>query len=216
MNKQIFKIIVIALVVMSCQPKKANSSMETTENKVVKTILDRRSIRSYLPDQIKEEELNTIIKCAINAPSGNNNQAWEVRIIQDAEFIQELNKSVIEYFQTKEVPHKERLSQKGYSVFHNAPTVIIIASEKNAMYSSVDCGLLGQNILLSAESMNIGSCIVGGFIAYGYFQAEQSKKMLEKLDFPENYEPLFAITLGYKNEYPDAKPRNENKVLVIK
>ena len=38
-------------------------------NEVTKTILERRSIRAYKPEQISEEELETVLECGVNAPA---------------------------------------------------------------------------------------------------------------------------------------------------
>lgn len=45
-------------------------------NTVLQTIKNRRSIRSYKPEQIKEEELQCILEAGIYAPSGCNHQSW--------------------------------------------------------------------------------------------------------------------------------------------
>ncbi len=208
--KKIYLLITSLLVLFSCQLQK---NEETTvndtkdqKNLVVENILSRRSIRSYKTEQIKESQLDTIIKCGINAPSAMNRQSWEVRIIQNAELIKEIN-SGFAAFSKKEDPN--------YSVFYNAPTVVLIAAQKDNPMSPIDCALLGENMVLAAESMNIGSCIIAG--PMGYLNSEEAAKtILPKLSLPEGYAPLYTIALGYKNENPDAKPRDAAKVQVIK
>ncbi len=43
-------------------------------NEVLETIKSRRSIRKYLPEQIKDEKLDMIFESAIYAPTGHNDQ----------------------------------------------------------------------------------------------------------------------------------------------
>ncbi len=43
-------------------------------NEVLETIKNRRSIRNYLPEQIKDEKLDMILESAISAPTGGNSQ----------------------------------------------------------------------------------------------------------------------------------------------
>ncbi|WP_321332387.1 nitroreductase family protein [uncultured Bacteroides sp.] len=205
--KKIYAITMIAIFMASCKAPQKTETMKV-KNETVATIMNRRSIRAYLPEQIKPEQLDTIMQCAINAPSAMNKQSWEVRVIRKPELIKAINEGYMAYAKVKD-------SEKaGFSVFHGAPTVIIVASNVTNDYSPVDCGLLGQNILLSAESMNIGTCVIGSVI--GYLNAPEAKDLVAQLNLPANYKPLYAVSIGYKNERPEAKPRDNAKVQVIK
>lgn len=81
------------------------------------------------------------------------------------------------------------------------------------MYSAFDCGLLTQNILLTAESMGLGTCVVGSIPHV--LKDPRAADVLESLNFPENYEVIVGICLGYKDESPDAKQRDPEKVRYI-
>lgn len=41
-------------------------------NETMKTLLNRRSIRKYKSEQIKDEELNAVLEAGKYAPSGGN------------------------------------------------------------------------------------------------------------------------------------------------
>ena len=45
-------------------------------------IKERRSIRKFKPEQIKEEELQAIIEAGLYAPSAINKQSWNFTVIQ--------------------------------------------------------------------------------------------------------------------------------------
>lgn len=175
-------------------------------NKAVENIMNRRSIRAYKPEQIKQEQLDTIMQCAINAPSAMNKQPWEVRVVQNVAILDNINKAFIAY--------TKKEAQEGYSVFYNSPTLIIVARDKENAYSASDCGMLAQNILLSAESMGIGTCVIGGVAAS--FKGDDAKNLLEAIKIPDTHEVIYGIAIGYKNESPDAKPRDTAKVKYIK
>jgi nitroreductase len=164
---------------------------EKKESSAIDVIMSRRSIRSYKQEQIKDEELNTILECGINAPSAMNNQSWEIRVIQNPEILNKIEGS-----------------------FHNAPTLIVIASATDNFFSPVDCGLLGQNILLAAESLDIGTCVVGNFT--NFLNSPEGAEVVQKLELSEGYKPLYSIAVGYKNERPEAKPRDKGKIKIIK
>lgn len=215
-----FFLMALALTAMvSCQQPQNESkgSVEVKEekNEVVDAMMSRRSIRSYKPEQITDAQLDTIIECAINAPSAMNRQAWEVRVIQDPAMLKAINDGFVQYAKGKNMQGSASKSEEPeFSVFHGSPTLIVVASQKGNGSSQVDCGLLGQNILLAAESMNIGTCVVGSVIAY--LSTPEAKDLVSKMNFSEGFEPLYSISVGYKNESPDAKPRDKSKVQVIK
>lgn len=185
------------------------------KNEVVEAIKNRRSIRSYKPEQIDQAQLDTIIDCGINAPSALNKQTWEVRVVQNADLLKRINDSFVEKAKGKELKGSAaRAQEPGFSVFHGAPTLIIVAKDKSNPYSAVDCGLLAQNILLSAESMNIGTCTIGNMASI--LNDPDAKEFLKEIHMPDTHEVAFGIAIGYKNESPEAKPRDASKVQYIK
>lgn len=215
MMKKVYFIVLTALLMVSCQtPPSGETNMEAT-NQTVESIMSRRSIRSYKAEQITAEQLDTLTDCAINAPSALNKQSWEVRVIQKPDLIKAINDGFINFAKGKEMKGSaSKAQQEGFSVFHGAPTIIVVANDTTNHYSEVDCGLLGQNILLAAESMGIGTCVVGSVIAY--MRTPEAKEVIAQLNLPENFAPLYTISVGYPNEWPDAKPRDKAKVQVIK
>ena len=180
------------------------------KNQVVDCIMSRRSIRAYKPEQIKDEELKTILECAINAPSARNSQPWEVRVMQNKDAIENLNKEVIADMIEKRPEAKERFADENASVFFHAPTLLVVAYDTTQYWGQSDCGMLVQNILLAAESMNIGSCAVG--CCRDYINSPKGADFVKSLNLPENYVVYLTVTLGYKDENPDAKPRDDKKV----
>lgn len=217
--KKISGIIVIALlfILVACgESEKAKEvSMESKKNAVVEAIMNRRSIRAYKPEQVDQAQLDTIIQCGINAPSALNKQSWEVRVIQNADLLAAINNRFVENAKGKTLQGSAAKAQEpGFSVFHGAPTLIIVARDKSNSYSAVDCGLFAQNILLSAQSMNIGTCVIGNMASI--LNDPGSKEFLEAMQMPDSYEVVFGIAIGYKNESPEAKPRDIAKVQYVK
>lgn len=197
------------------QNKKEGATAMKENNKVVETIMSRRSIRSYKPEQVKPEQLDTIMQCAINAPSALNKQSWEVRVIQNADLLSRINASFVEKAKGKALQGSAaRAQEPGFNVFHGAPTLIVVAKDKSNSYSAVDCGLLAQNILLSAESMDIGTCVIGNTASI--LNDPDSKGFLNEISLQETHEVVFGIAIGYKNERPEAKPREVGKVQFVK
>lgn len=205
----------LTVLIISCDTKQEEKTEVNKKDIVVETIMNRRSIRSYKPEQIKDDELKQIIECGIYAPSGLNKQSWEVRVIQNPDFIAEINNGFVKYAAGQQMEGSaSRSQQPGFSVFHGAPTVILVASNES-LYSPIDCGLLGENILLSAEAMDIGTCVVGGVTEY-LNTPEAKKNIVPKFNLSAGYKPLYCIVMGYKNETPKVTTRDKSKVEYIK
>ena len=60
-------------------------------NETIKTLLERRSIRKFKPEQIGEEVLNTILDAGMYAPSGANQQSALFVVVQDKETLKKLS-----------------------------------------------------------------------------------------------------------------------------
>ena len=99
------------------------------------------------------------------------------------------------------------------NMFRNAPALIFVASPKDGS-GQLDCGLLGENMMLAAWSLGLGSCCQGGPIAF-MKSSEAAKPYVEKLQISDDYQLLYVIGIGYADESPEAKPRDMNKAMFI-
>lgn len=191
----------------SCAPQQPQEQAATTENTVIETIMSRRSVRRYKPEPVEREKLEQLVRCGINAPNGMNRQPWAVRVVDNAAFID----GITEVYKAAQ---PEMAADPNFkNMFRNAPAVIFIASPTDGS-GQVDCGLLGGNIILAAQSMGLGTCCLGGPIR---FMASDpgAEPFLRQLDLPEGYALLYAIGVGYPDEAPAAKPRDDSKVKFI-
>ncbi len=198
---------VIPMMAACCGGNSSEEAAATTENQVVETIMARRSIRQYKDQPVSRETMDTIVKCGINAPNGMNRQAWEVRVVSNPDYINGATKLFAEA--------NPRMAEDPTfkNMFRNAPTVVFIANDSAAGMSQIDCGMLGENMVLAAQSLGVGSCVLGGPIAF--LKTPAAAEYLAKLGFSEGYELLYAIAFGYPDEAPDAKPRDEGKVVFL-
>ncbi len=177
-------------------------------NEVIKTIMSRRSIRKYLNKQVEHEKLALIAKCGINAPSGMNQQPWAVRVVEDQDFI----KGTTEIFK-KENPDQVARDANFKTMYRNAYNIIVVATPEGR--GQLDAGLLGENMMLAAQSMGLGTCCLGGPVRF-LQSSEACKPYIKKLNLPEGYEICYILAVGYPDETPDAKPRDESKIEFIK
>ena len=178
-------------------------------NPVLSSIMTRRSIRKYLDNPVEHEKLEIIVKCGINAPSGVNRQPWVVRVVED----QKLIADVTEVYKQENAEQVKR-DKDFKNMFRNAPNLICVCTPVNGG-GELDAGLLGENIMLAAQSMGLGTCCLGGPVRF-LLSNEKCKFFLDSLDIPSDYKLNYIIAIGYPDEQPDAKPRDASKVKFIK
>ena len=178
-------------------------------NPVLSSIMARRSIRKYLDKPVEHEKLEVIVKCGINAPSGMNRQPWVVRVVED----QQLIADVTEVYKQENAEQVKR-DKDFKNMFRNAPNLICVCTPANGG-GELDAGLLGENIMLAAQSLGLGTCCLGGPVRF-LLSNEKCKFFLDRLDIPADYKLNYIIAIGYPDEQPDAKPRDASKVKFIK
>ena len=178
-------------------------------NPVLSSIMARRSIRKYLDKPVEHEKLEVVVRAGINAPSGVNRQPWIVRVVED----QQLIADVTEVYKQANAEQVKR-DKDFKNMFRNAPNLICVCTPANGG-GELDAGLLGENIMLAAQSMGLGTCCLGGPVRF-LLSNEKCKFFLDRLDIPADYKLNYIIAIGYPDEQPDAKPRDASKVKYIK
>ncbi len=168
---------------------------------VIENIMTRRSIRKYKPQPVGRDTVETIVRCGINAPNGMNRQPWEIRIVDSPEYIDGITALC------REKDDRMGKDSTMVTMFRNAYTVIFVGAQNNA---NLDCGIMGENMVLAAWGMGLGTCFLGGPIAF-MKNTPECKPYLDKLGFSEGTELIYAIAVGYPDENPDAKSRDESK-----
>lgn len=187
-----------ALMAVAC----AHTPQQTA---VIETIMTRRSIRNYKLVPVGRDTLNMIMECGINAPNGQNKQSWEVRVVDNQELLAQMSQAMGD-------AHPGMEFAKG--CFRGAPVMVFIARDPSYDFSAYDCGLLAENVMLSAWSLGVGSVCLGSPVRF-LTDNELCKPYIEKLGFTEGYELCLCVGLGYAAEEPEAKPRDNSKVKFI-
>lgn len=180
----------------------------SAEKAVIETIMTRRSVRDYKEEAVDREQMAKVIECGIYAPSAINMQPWAVRVVDDKAFLDGVTEIAV-----KQNP--ELAEQEGFrNFFRNAPTVAFIACPVESYSGEYDCGLLSENMMLSAWSMGIGSCCLGSVVPV--MNSEEAKPYMERLQLPEDYKLLVAIAFGYPaGENPVAPERDATKAYYV-
>ena len=190
------------LLAASCNQPANESEMK---NEVIENIMSRRSIRKYTAEPVSRETLTKIMECGINAPNGQNKQSWEVRIVDSPELMAEMSEAM-------GAAHGGNDFAKG--CFRGAPVMVFIARDLSYDFSPYDCGLLAENIMLSAWSLGVGSVCLGSPVRM-LTDNDLCKPYVDRLGFSEGYELCLCVGLGYPDETHEAKPRDMGKVAFV-
>lgn len=181
-------------VVRRYEPNEKLSSIakdiEFELNPVLSAIMGRRSVRKYLDKPVEHEKLAVIARAGINAPSAMNRQQWQLRVIED---------------QTLMGEYKHML--------RGAPNAICVCTPIGE--TEFNAGLLAENMMLAAQSLGLGTVCLGGPVREMKSDAKY-KPFLDRLDISADYQLSYIIAVGYPDEQPAAKPRDESKVKFIK
>lgn len=182
--------------------------MDIIHNETIDIILKRRTIREFKPEQITDRELDTILSCAVWAPSARNGQPCHIRVVQDKAMLEQLNRDFKDLVGW-DTPAYTRWDKN--PVYQNAPTVLFIFAQGD---SGMDCGLMTENIALAAESLGIGSCIIGSVGAL--MNADKGREWKERMHIDKDWHFLIAVALGYPDESPEPKERAEGRIEKVK
>jgi len=185
-------------------------------NETLKMIKQRRSIRSYQPEQIKEEELQAVLEASLYAP-----YAWETgrhfTVIQDREMLEKLNRLAKEAMKQSPSEDLRKLgNSEEYHCMYHAPTLIIVSGNEKAPFPlHAECAASLQNMLVAAESLGLGTCWLYSVLMA--FETEQGPELLKELQIPEGYRPYCSTTLGYKTDSTVNVPeKNRNNITYIR
>ena len=154
---------------------------------MLKEIQNRRSIRNYLTDEIKKEEVLDLLQAGIMAPSAKNNQPWRFLIVsQDVKT--KISSKMIELVG----PNKTA------EVIANVPYLILVYNSSDEYFNHLSIGAAIENILLECENRNLGSLWIG-YIK----KIEDYVKELVGVEM----ELVSAIAIGVKDENPLPRTR---------
>ena len=157
-------------------------------NNLTKLILKRKSVRRFAECVITDLQVKTLIRAAMAAPTAKNAQPWHFVVIEDRETMDRL---------AVQLPYAKMLSSATLSIAVCGDLRVHTGeSEQNWM---VDCAAATQNLLLVAESMDLGAVWTA---CYPY--KERIEAVRSALELPDYIMPLNIIPIGapFGNEHP--------------
>ena len=185
-------------------------------SELVKAILQRRSIRNFKQEQIKDSELSLILEAGQFAPSARNEQSCHFTVIQNKDLLGKINEVLrIIFLNSGNADFAERAKAENFSPFYHAPTLIIVSGNERAIAPQHNGSLALGNLLLAAHALGIGSVWIHSLRSL--FDIEEGRSLNKELGIPEGYSIVASGAFGYNaGENPTPAPRKESTITIIK
>ncbi|MDR2292330.1 MAG: nitroreductase family protein [Prevotellaceae bacterium] len=184
--KTIFISLAIAgIFVASCsnQEKKEEAVTVDTKTIVLQNIHNRKSVRDFVKRKmISKDDLTTLVKAGMAAPSAGNKQPWEFVAVSDSAVLNNLS---------EKMPNNKMLCNAGGAILVCGNSERFFQGEASEFWAQ-DCSAATQNILLAVEAMQLGAVWTGA-----YPGTERVKRLQESFNLPETVIPLSFIIIGY-------------------
>ena len=178
---------------------------------VIEAIEARRSIRAYKDMPVEREKLQFLAECGVKAPNAMGREEWELRIVDSKEWIDKCTAAYMKSIEgTDKAEHMKGPNFK--NIFRNASAVIFVGAP-DGLFAGENVGCLGQNVMLAATELGLGTCFLGS--VQMIFQEPAMAEYVQSLGFSEGYNLRYALAVGYPDEEPEAKPRDLSKIKFV-
>jgi nitroreductase len=148
----------------------------------LEAIRTRRSIRAYTGEPVADDQVEAILRAAMQAPSAGNQQPWHFVVVRERAGLNLLADTL---------PYGKML--------HHAPLCIVVCAdvehEANRGYWVQDCSAATQNLLLAAHALGLGAVWLGVYPREG-----RVAELRHLLAMPEGVTPLCAVAVGHPAE----------------
>ena len=202
--KSVRILVLLALAVsaafVSCAPKQEQQGKSALE-----TIFARKSVRSYTDQKLSQDQIETLLKAAMAAPSGMNLQPWRFVVVTDQAVKDALagprGGMISQAAAVFVVCGQTTMSMRPFGQPDAEP-----AETENGNWTA-DCAAATENLLLAAEAIGLGAVWTA---CYPY--AERMDNVREVLGLPENVSPYCVVPVGYPagDDQPKDKWKPEN------
>ena len=175
-------------------------------NKVIEQLQNRRSVRNFTGEKVKDEDLELILRTAQRAPSSVNGQQISLIVTRDKEKLKKIaeicggqghiaNSDVfitilIDY-------HRGQYASKSI----NRPNVAAHTAD-GILVGAIDAGIMLTSIQAAAESLGYGATTIGAL-------RRDPQALIDLFELPQGVFPVLGTTLGVPGENPHKtlKPR---------
>lgn len=192
----------------------------------VDAIYARRSVRAFTKQRVPEPTIRQLIAAAVRAPTALHTEPWVFAVLTDRDLLRRYSdRAKAAWLQGTALYrdlHERGLEQEaqsflqtmmkpGFSIFYEAPALILIGARPLGPFVTADCWLAAENLMLAACSLGLGTCCIGSAIPM--FNQPDVKA---ELGLPPEIIAVAPIVVGMPRQRPKIQPRRDPEILVWK
>jgi nitroreductase len=160
-----------------------------TDNPVIETLLNRKSIRRYRDEPPSEQVLHSIVRAGQQAPF-----AFQLCSLLLSRHRERNPFGAPLLFTICVDSHRLELvmARRGWQMVTNDLSLLFFGIQ--------DAALMAENMVIAGESLGLGSCFLGN----APYRADE---IMEEYRLPKRVFPLVQLAMGYPAEEPPPRPR---------
>ena len=148
----------------------------------------RRSVRTYVPGAVTEEQLQAILQAGLLSPTGKGLRPWVFLVVRDPAMLQSLSGC-------RTAPVK---------MLQEAACAIVVLGDGEASDVWVeDCSVAMAQMHLMADALGLGSCWVQGRLREAADGRTSEAFVRDLLGIPERFRLEAILTLGPIDRHPE-------------
>jgi len=158
-------------------------------NPVIDTLMNRKSIRSFTDRIPSDEDIELIVRAGQQAPFAY--QMGSLLLSRDRERIP--YRAPLYFIPCIDSHrHEKIMERRGWKLVQNDLLLLLFGIQ--------DATLMVENMIIAAESLGMGSCLIGSVPYY-------ADKIADRFNLPPRVFPLVGLSLGFPDEDPPPRPR---------
>lgn len=171
----------------------SGDGVSSASQTVLHNILQRKSVRAYSDRAVSHEQLDTLIRAAMAAPTGRDMRPWHFIVLEGRHQLSPL---------AEQLPYAKMLAEAQAAVVVCGDMSVTDKEGNPSRNWTFDCSAATENLLLQAEAMGLGAVWTG---VYPYDERIEAVK--QALHLPDHLIPLNVIPIGYPKGDPQPKDK---------
>lgn len=196
MKMQTIIIAVLAVSLVFCIAKilidRQQPASSDASAAVIGNIMTRTSVRAYTDEPITDEQIETLLRAGMAAPSAVNKQPWSFVVVQNRDLLRQIADSL---------PNARMSATAACAIAVCGDMTRTLEGEGRDFWIH-DCSAATENILLAAHALGFGAVWTGI-----YPNMERNRKAQALLGLPESQIVLCIIPVGRPAESPTPKDK---------
>ncbi len=178
-------------------------------NETIHTQMNHKSIRAFTNEKLTEKEILILLNVAQRTATSNFLQAYSIIGVTDEKVKNELAK----------IANQDYVAQASHVFVFivDQNRNVTIAKEKGQethlvrsmdyfMQGYADSLLAAQNVVIAAESLQLGTVFLGSLL-------NNAPRIIELLNLPDYTFPALGVAIGHPDQSPQLKPRLPQKII---